>query len=550
MKQRQSPLAILLPLLFLGSGCHSTGGAQGELFFDGLEGQHRPIRTNSALAQRFFDQGWALYCGFNHEEAIRSFEAALRCDPGCAMAWFGIGLAHGPNINNPVMDEAASKAAYDAAQQALALSTGRVDVERELAQALAQRYAYPPPADRGALDRAWADALREVWKHHPGDAEVGALFAESLLDLRPWDQWTSAGEPQPGTEEALAAIEGALAAAPLCALANHVCVHALEASPHPERALVSADRLRKLVPGAGHLVHMPAHIDVRLGHYAAAALANERAIEADRAYAKRAGPLGFYSIYRAHNYQFLAWAEMFEGRSAAALGAAREMLREIPLDFVHAAPQFVESYFGTPYEVLVRFGRWQEILAEPEPAAEFLATRADWHYARGIAFAAQGRVEEAAFEQVAFEGAYAKVPLDYLHGNNSARTVLDVAREMLAGELDYRRGLHESAFAHLRRAVELDDGLRYDEPWGWLMPARHPLGALLLEQGRVDEAAEVYRADLVRHPENGWALFGLEECLRRQGRAQEAAGMRTRFQKAWSRADIELRASCFCRSGA
>jgi tetratricopeptide (TPR) repeat protein len=240
---------------------------------------------------------------------------------------------------------------------------------------------------------------------------------------------------------------------------------------------------------------------------------------------------------------------MFEGRSRAALSAAREMVREIPIELVHAAPQFAESYLGTPYHVLVRFGRWDEILREPEPAPELLATRADWHYARGIALAALGRVEEAAFEQVAFEGAAAKVPASYLHGNNSVAAVLAVAREMLAGELDYRRGLPERAFEHLRRAVELDDALRYDEPWGWLMPARHPLGALLTEQKRFAEAEQVYRADLEKHLENGWALFGLEECLRMQGQEKEAAAVRRRFERAWSRADIELHASCFCRTG-
>jgi tetratricopeptide (TPR) repeat protein len=340
-----------------------------------------------------------------------------------------------------------------------------------------------------------------------------------------------------------------LAFAPRHVLANHAYIHAVEASRHPELALPSADLLRKLVPGAGHLLHMPAHIDMRLGHYAAAARANERAIEADLEYVERAGPGGFYALYRAHNYQFLAWAEMFAGRGDSALEAARELVRQIPSELVRALPQFAESYLGTPYHVRVRFGRWKEILELPEPPAWQLATRADWHYARGIALAAQGRVDEAAFEQLAFAGAAAKVPADYLHGNNPVAALLAIAREMLAGELDYRRGLHESAFEHLRHAVALDDELRYDEPWGWLMPARHSLGALLVEQGRFEEAAAVYQADLEKHPENGWALFGLEECLRSQGHDEEAAAVRQRFERAWSRADVELRGSCFCRTG-
>jgi tetratricopeptide (TPR) repeat protein len=538
-----------LILVFLGAGCHSSGGVPSKLLFDGLEGPHRAVLTHSPQAQRLYDQGWTLYCGFNHEEAIRSFQSALGYDPTCAMAWFGIGLSFGPNINNPTMDEHGSQLAFDATRNALLYSEGRADVERELIEALAQRYAWPPPPDRSALDRAWADALRLVWQRHPHDADVGALFAEALLDLSPWDQWTKDGREQPRTREIVETLEAVLAESPRHVLANHAYIHALEASRHPERALASADLLRKLVPGAGHLVHMPAHIDIRLGHYEAAARANERAIEADLAYVERAGPGGFYAIYRAHNYQFLAWAEMFEGRGAAALAAAREMVRQIPTELVQGVPQFAESYLGTPYHVLVRFGRWKQILAEPEPPAWQLATRADWHYARGIALAALGRVEEATFEQVAFEGAAAKVPADYLHGNNSVAAVLAVAREMLAGELDYRRGMSESAFEHLRRAVELDDGLKYDEPWGWLMPARHPLGALLAEQGRWSEAESVYLADLEKHPENGWALFGLEECLRKQGREKEASGVRKRFERAWARADVELSGSCFCRTG-
>lgn len=542
------PRPLLLLLFLFPVACRSAAERAPLRGLAGLEGPHFPVSTSSPRAQALVDQGWTLYCGFNHEEAIRSFQAALEADPTCAMAWFGIGLSYGPNINNPTMDEGTSKLAFEATQNALLVSKGWQGVERELIEALAQRYAWPPPADRGALDRAWADALRGVWRRHPDDPDVGALCAESLLDLNPWDQWTFEGKPQPLTPEIVDILEHVLAIEPRHVLANHACIHALEASRFPERALPSANLLRTLIPGAGHLVHMPAHIDMRLGHYAAAAEANRRAIEADRAYVKVAGPGGFYTVYRAHNYQFLCWAAMFEGDGATALEAAREMVREIPPELVAAIPQFVESYLGTPYHVLVRFGRWDEILRESEPAPELLATRADWHYARGIALAALGRVDEAIFEQVAFEGAAAKVPSNYLHGNNTVAAVLAVAREMLAGELDYRRELYESAFAHLRRAVELDDHLHYDEPWGWLMPARHPLGALLAEQRRYAEAEEVCRADLVRHPENGWALFGLAECLRQRGATREAAEVERRFQRAWARADVELRGSCFCRT--
>jgi tetratricopeptide (TPR) repeat protein len=446
------------------------------------------------------------------------------------------------------MDEAASKSAHDAVQHAVRLADGASAVNRELIRALAKRYVWPPPADRKALDVAYADAMRVVWKAHPNDPDVGALFAEATLDLRPWDQWTPDGKPQPGTEEIIATLEAVLARSPNHVGANHYYVHTMEASPHPERALTVADRLGSLVPGAGHLVHMPAHIYIRTGRYDQAIQANQRAIQVDLKYVQRAGRGGFYTIYRAHNYHFLAYAAMFDGQRRVALQAARDMIGEVPLEFVRQMPDFSDAFLALPVHVMVRFGLWDDILKEPEPPKDLFATTAFWRYGRTVALSALGRVDEAGKEFDAFKAAEKAVPETRLNGNNPVSVVLEVARYMAEGELEYRRGHVDRAFDLLREAVRRDDALRYDEPWGWLQPVRHSLGALLLEQGQVTEAEAVYREDLRLHPGNGWSLRGLAECLHRSGRHQEAAATDLLFQKAWARSDIPLRVSCFCRT--
>jgi tetratricopeptide (TPR) repeat protein len=515
-----------------------------------LGGQHLTVSARSAAAQAYFDQGLTLYWGFDHEEARRSFLRAAEIDPNLAMAQWGLALAAGPHINNPTMDEERDRAAHRAMLQALALVEETTSFERALIEALATRYAWPPPADRRPLDEAYAAAMRAVWRTHPESAEAGALFAEALMDLRPWDLWAKDGTPRPETPEVLAVLERVLELDPEHVGANHLAIHAWEMSPTPGKALASADRLRTLVPGAAHLVHMPAHIDVRLGRYDAAVRANQAAIEAARARVERTGPGGFYAMYRAHNYHFLVYAAQFDGRYELALANARELVRELPAEALDAFPEFVEGFLPTPLHVLVRFGKWDEILAEPAPAANRPGTLAFWHYARGLACSALGRLAEAAAEQQAFEAAAAAVPESYSIGNNPTRTVLDVGRSMLAGELEYRRGNHEQAFAHLRAAVAKDEALKYDEPWGWFQPAAHALGALLLEQGRAAEAEAVYRRDLELHPDNGWALHGLEECLRAQGRSAEATATQASFEQSWRRADVAIQASCFCRTGA
>jgi len=544
---RRSLFAVFAALV-LSIGCGRPTDQSSPPLFDDLGRFHREVSTRSDEAQRFFDQGLTLYFGFNHEEAIRAFEQASRLDPDCAMAAWGKALALGPNINNPAMDEASSLAAYDAVQRALQLAGNSSAVERDLIEALAVRYASPPPEDRATLDAAYADAMREVWQAHPRDSDAGALFAESMMDLRPWDLWTGDGKAQPGTEEIVSALETVRAIAPDHPGANHFYIHTVEASSEPGRGKAAADRLRGLVPGAGHLVHMPSHIDIRTGDYRAAVLANQRAITADLAYVERVGRHGFYTLYRAHNYHFLAYAAMFEARRELALEAAREMIEEVPLELVREFPEFLDGFLVAPIHVMVRFGLWSELLQEPAPPADLPVSTAMWHYGRTVALSSLGRVEEADREFAALEKAITAVPESYTIGNNTALVVLEVARPMAEGELEYRRGNIEHAFALLREAVRRDDGLRYDEPRGWMQPVRHSLGALLLEQGRVEEADSVYRQDLRINPNNGWALLGLAECLHRSGRHQEAEATDALRRTAWERSDINPRVSCFCRT--
>ncbi len=549
MRVRHVAVAVACVGLAL-AACAPRSARQARVTYPDLGRFGRQVTTSSPDAQLAFDQGLTLYYGFNHEEAGRLFREAARLDPSCAMAPWGEALASGPNINNPQMDEAAAATAATAIRRALVLARQASPVERALIEALAARYASPPPDDRRALDEAYAAAMRVVWHAWPTDPDVGALFAESLMDLRPWDLWTPEGRPRPETPEVLATLEAVVALAPGHPGALHFTIHALEASPFPERAQGAADVLRRLVPDAGHLVHMPSHIDIRLGHYDKAVTANMQAISADRRFVERRGRKGFYNMYRAHSYHFLAYAAMFEGRRSLALEAARELVREMPVEEVLANPDVLEGFLAVPVHVMVRFGLWDALLAEPRPPADFPVTTAFWHYGRTVALSALGRVAAAEAELEALRRTAVAVPESAYVGNNTARVLLDIALPMAEGELEYRRGNHARAFALLREAVRRDDALRYDEPWGWMQPVRHALGALLVERGRVGEAAEVYREDLLLHPDNGWSLQGLAECLRKSGKDAEAAEVEARHRVAWARADITARASCFCRRGA
>ncbi|HEX6811379.1 MAG TPA: hypothetical protein VF384_07140 [Planctomycetota bacterium] len=506
----------------------------------------RSITTSSPLCQNRFDEGLLLCYGFNHDEAVRRFEEALAADPDCAMAWWGIAHALGPNINAPLTDKAAALRAHTAAQKAKALSGKCSPVEQQLITAMCTRYADPPPDDRAPLDRAWAAAMKQVRAAFPNDPDVGALYAESLVDLSPWDYWTKAQEPKANTLEVLATLENVLQSHPNHPQAIHLYIHATEPSKNPEKALPAARRLAALAPGCGHLVHMPAHTYQRVGLYADAIESNLRGTEIDREYFAAAGPQVIYHFYMAHNQHFATWSAMYAGDSATALRMARECVGDLPAHCLKDMAPFCDGFLALPWHVMIRFGRWQEILAEPQPGAQFPIARAFWHYARGIAHVNLGDLASAESDASQFEVAAKAVPADAMLGFSPAGPALDVARHMLAGEFQFRSGKRAEGIASLRRAVELEDDLRYDEPSSWMTPVRHALGALLLESGDHKAAAAVYREDLARHADNGWSLHGLAEALRRAG-DPEAETTDAAFRRAFENADVAITASCFCR---
>jgi tetratricopeptide (TPR) repeat protein len=507
---------------------------------------HRSITTASPEAQRAFDQGLIWAYAFNHDEAQRAFEEAARLDPGCAMAHWGIALVNGPHFNNPIVDAEHAKAAWDALQQAKALAGTASPVERALIEALEARYAWPQPEDRAPLDAAYAQAMAGVRERFPQDADVATLYAEAMMDTRPWDQWTHDGQPQPGTAEVLAALDAALAIAPDNPGALHLTIHALEASPQPERAAEAADRLRTLVPDSSHLLHMPSHIDVRLGNWAKAAAVNELAVAADARYAARQPQIGFYRLYMAHNIHFIVFTAMMEGRREVALENAREITRRLPPETVRGNPLFFDALLTVEPDTFKRFGMWREILALPQPPADFPVSTAFHHFVRATALAATGKVEEARRERVLFHAALKKVPQEAFWGSNAAVAVLGPAVPYLDGEIAYRDGKYDEAVAKLSEAVKLEDALKYDEPPPWTTPSRHALGAVLLEAKRPAEAEAVYRADLRRYPRNGWSLWGLERALEAQGREADAAAVMAQFEATWSRADTPMVSSCLC----
>jgi len=547
-------MAILAGAL-LATGCATgnNGPAADDMsaararFYEGYAGYHREIRTTSPEAQKWFDQGLQLLYGFNHDEAIRTFRKAAEVDPNCAMAWWGIGYAYGLHINNPVMTEEQSRLAYESTQEAVQRRHFAWPVEQALIDALANRYEWPAPESRRALDEAYAAAMEQAWKTNPNDADVGALFAESLMNLQPWDLWTHTGQPKGRTLDIVAAIERVLEINPNHPGATHFYIHAVEASPDPDRATGAADRLANLVPGSGHLVHMPSHIYVRTGRYAESADANERAIAADESYFQLAPTPRFYVLYYTHNIHFLAYSAMMEGRYETAINAARRIEKKVPKEFVRDYVTIADGLMPTAFHVMIRFGKWEDILKEPEAAEFQLLSRAIRRFARSVALSALGRTAQAEREIKAFDEIAAKITGEWFIGQNPASVILPLARKMMLGEMLFREGQRERAFAILREAVAMEDELIYDEPPGWMQPVRHALGALLMADGRYSEAEEVYRADLVKHRNNGWSLLGLEKSLAAQGKDRAAAETATKLAAAWTRPDVQPTSSCYCQ---
>ena len=539
----------------------------------------RKVSTSSDDAQRWFDRGLVWNYSYNHEQAIECFQKALEHDPDCAMAHWGVAYAAGPNYNfewwmmDPTTKTDALGTAYDSTQAALTLVNSITPPERALIEALTARYPQREPIDDQApWNDDFAATMKAAYQDHPDDIEVATVYAESILNQTPWKMWDirnnsvarGAGtiEAQKVLERFVDTPEGRVHPGIL-----HLYVHLMEMSPTPEKALTVADRLRVLVPDAGHLIHMATHIDIQCGEYRDTLYWNQKGIEADLKIAEREGRMNFYTAYRVHNYHFAIYGAMFLGQYQPAMAAAEEMITEIPVELLkqESPPMadFLEGYISMKTHVQIRFGRWRDIIAEPLPEDQSLYcyTTASLHYAKTVAYAALGEVTESEAERVKFFEARAKVADSrYIH-NNRCIDLLDVAEQMLEGELEYRKGNYDIAFAHLQKAIELEDALPYDEPWGWIQPVRHALGALTLEQGRVEQAEQAYREDLglagdlpraCIHPNNIWSLQGLDECLRRRGAGDtaEAKMIRQRLELAAARSDLPVGASCYCAQAA
>ncbi len=511
--------------------------------FENLGTLHHPITTRSKEAQRYFDQGLRLVYAFNHEEAIRAFEEAVRLDPSAAMAYWGIALALGPDINAG-MDKTDERRAWEALQKARSYSAHATPAEQAYLQAISKRYSLKGPT-RTALDKAYADAMRVLWKQFPEDPDAGALFAEALMDLHPWDLWTADGKPKSGTEEIVSTLEAVLARAPNHPGACHYYIHAMEASPTPERALACAERLPALMPGAGHLVHMPAHIHMRLGHYHEAAEQNAQATEIDRHYlAGRSATGDEADGYYRHNLHFL-WASLImEGRSVEALKVARQLtatMREA--DIRRDSSQ--ELYLPVPLWTMIRFGQWEALLRELPPPNTLRLKQAIWRLGRGMALGASGRVPGAEGEHAALATLAKRFARNRTTEERTERALIQIAERLLAGEIAVHHKHYDAAITALREAITLEDALPYSEPPFWPIPVRHYLGVVLQKAGQAQEAEMVYRADLIKNPHNGWAEYGLMQSLRAQRKDREANEVEKQWKRAWAHADVNLVASRF-----
>ncbi len=531
----------------------------------------RNVSTTSKNTQKWFDRGLAWTYAYNHEEAIACFRKALSADPECAMAHWGIGYCIGPNYNKPweTFEDDEKPECIETAQSSINAANELLDqatpVERALIEALRARYPDTSDIeDYNPWNDAFADAMRKVHSEYSDDLDVCAVFAEAIMNRTPWQLWDlPSGQPAEGagTLEAVALLENALQALPGAwqhAGLLHMYIHLMEMSPHPEKALRHGDALTTLVPDAGHLLHMPTHIDVLCGDYMNVVLRNQAAIVADQKFLERDGADNFYSVYRCHNYHFTIYGAMFLGQPTVALETANELIATLPSGTLRPMADWFEAFISMKQHVFIRFGRWNDIMDQELPKDEglYCVTLAMMRYARTVALANLHRIDDADAERAKFYTALDRVPKSRMLFNNTCRDILKVAEQMMLGELAYHKGDHAAAFDHLRRSVEIDDNMPYDEPWGWMQPTRHALGALLLEQGQVDEAEAVYRADLgldatlsraCQHPGNVWSLHGLHECLNRRGETIEAAHIKLQLEKAAARAEVPITASCYCR---
>ena len=523
--------------------------AQGPIapLLEGLGDHHFPVTTRIPESQIFFDQGLRLTYAFNHSEALRAFKEAARLDPDNAMAYWGWALVLGPNLNLPMVPDVAPQA-YSAIQQAAARKDKVSERERAYIEALSSRYSSDPSTDRASLDSAYARAMEDLVERYPDDLDAATLYAASLMNLSPWDYWNLDGSPKGRTEEVLTTLQSVIDRNPRHPGALHYYIHTVEAR-HPERGEQPADQLAGLMPGAGHLVHMPAHIYMRIGRYSDSYEANRRAVAADENYITQCRAQNIYPLnYYPHNIHFMAWSAMFQGRPEEALQAARKIVDKVPPEL--SADKNVwalyETFLSQPMFVMVRFGMWEAMLAEPQPDLESRFMTGIWHYGRALAYLHTGQSGAARQELRELSAARkAMGEIDHYVGYATAGTLLTIAEEIVQGEISYATGSTVEGLAHLERAVRLEDGLRYNEPPDWYFPVRHYLGAMLLDAGRPNEAEVVYAADLRKNPDNGYALYGLYHSLEQQGKKQDAGAIGERFENAWADATHTLTSSRF-----
>ncbi len=508
--------------------------------YENLGSLHHTVTTESEKAQQYFDQGLRLTYAFNHDEAIKSFKQALAHDSTCAMCYWGIAYALGPNINLP-MDSSVVRPAWDASYNAVRLSVNVSPKERAYIDALSKRYSADPKANRASMDTAWARAIGAVSRKYPDDDDAAVLYAESLMDLRPWNYWSNAGKPlAPSTKEQVKVLEQIVKRNPDHPGACHFYIHAIEASPDARKALPCAQRLGSLMPGAGHLVHMPTHIYIKLGEWDLAAEHNEHALHADEEFINERHPTGVYPLgYYTHNFHVMWYALNMLGRSEDALKTARTIGEKIPPDVVKQIPS-LEYYSPTLLYTLVRFSRWDDILRQPAPANHLRYTTGSWHYARALAYTAKDQPDSAAIEQDALVAIAEAMPADLMMNLNSGKALLEIAKAHLAGEMAAKQGRVDEAVVQLQTAIQGEDQLIYEEPPAWYMPLRQRLGAILLSAGRPGKAEKIFRDDLDRRPENGWSLYGLAQSLRAQNKVKAAGKIEERFEEAWKTADVKL----------
>lgn len=518
----------------------------GAPLFSGMSDYHMDITTRDPNAQRYFNQGMVLAFAFNHAESIRSFRAAQTLDPQCAMCFWGEALATGPNINvtskgRVIMSAPERAAAFAALGKAKALKATVSVREQAYIDALAQRYNGDPDTDREPLDLAWAQAMGQLAERFPDDMTAASIYAEALMNTMPWNYWSDDGIAKPETAAVIQSLERVLANEPDHPLALHLYIHALEASNDPGRAEAAADRLATLVPGAGHLVHMPSHIYYRIGRYNDAAEANIRAADVDEAYIASCNAQGFYpALYYPHNIHFLWAASTMQGQSAVSIESARRVVENVRIEQVKAFPT-VEFFRTVPLLSLVRFAKWDDILAQPHPHEGFMFAKSIWHYARGVAYAAKGQGAAAEAELAALVPLLDDVSVRFLDSRDYPGSALvGIAIDLLQGEIDYRQGNFVDASAHFAQAVAKQDQLPYTEPPFWYYPTRQSLGAALMAAGDVEGAEAVFRKDLEQYPHNGWSMFGLMQSLETQGKDDQAAMVRKHFEAAWQFADVEL----------